>query len=377
MVLEMVRAEGFPVAGIARAEDVPGVRERAMEALAAGHLADMSWMDAAWIERATTSERFLAGARSIIVVGLPNHTRAPDVDDGAVRGRVARYAWGRDYHRVFEKRLRRLAKRLREEFGAEARATVDYGPLLERPYAELAGLAWRGKSTMELFPGFGPWVMLGVVATSLELEADVPLRKSCGSCRRCITACPTGAIDADGFAVDSRRCISYQTIENRGVIPRELRGSFGDRVFGCDICLEACPVGQHEFATEPDFEPGAIDDALPGLGALLTLSTEEFAERFRGRAIMRAKRDGMVRNACVALGNVGGPLEFPALVQALGDGSWLVRAHAAWAVGQVGRRNGLVAEAGQALESALAIEQDERVREEVRLALAGVAGGPS
>ena len=338
----------------------------------------MAWMDDAWVERATDPQRFLPGARSLIVVALPNHSPEPqDRAEAVPQGRVARYAWGRDYHRVFEKRLRRIARRLREEFGGETRATVDYGPLLERPFAELAGLAWRGKSTMALVPGFGPWVMLGVVATTLELEPDVPLRKSCGSCNRCVVACPTGAISPDGYALDSRRCISYHTIENRGPIPRELRASFGDWVFGCDLCLEACPVGVGRFDAEPDFLPKSPEDARPALVELLALDEETFGERFRGRAIMRAKRDGLVRNACVAIGNDGGPAELPAVIAAMGDRSPLVRGHAAWAVGQIGLRHPLETEARAALESALAMDQDGAVREEVQQALAELTGGMS
>ena len=370
-VFAIVRAEGFELAGIAPAVEVAEARAAALEALREGRLAEMGWMTGEWLERATTPDRFPPGARSIIVVALPNHSLEPEPpDDGASRGRVARYARGRDYHRVFETRLRRIARRIREEFGAEARATVDYGPLLERPYAELAGLAWRGKSTMALVPGFGPWVMLGVVATTLALQPDEPLRKSCGSCVRCIAACPTGAIAPDGHVVDSRLCVSYQTIENRGAIPRELRARFGDWVFGCDACLEACPVGAGRYESHPDFLPPSPEDAAPGLTELLALDEAAFAERFRGRAIMRAKRDGLVRNACVALGNVGAPGDLEALTGALADPSPTVRGHAAWAVAALANRHNLTASARMALENALALEHDSAAREEFVLALA-------
>jgi epoxyqueuosine reductase len=375
-VLAVVRDEGFEIAGIAPARTLDGAAEAAHDALAAGRLADMRWMDEAWIRRATDPERFLAGCQSLIVVALPNHSAGLAEPAGdAPRGRVARYARGRDYHRVFEKKLRRIARRLGTEFGAEARATVDYGPLLERPYAELAGLAWRGKSTMALVPGFGPWVMLGVVGTSLEIEPDRPLKKTCGRCTRCIVACPTAAISPEGYVLDSRRCISYQTIENRGPIPREMRAQFGDWVFGCDACLDACPVGAGRFDSYPDFEPQTVRDALPDLRELLRLDETAFAERFRGRAIMRAKRDGLVRNACIALGNVGKPEDMEALADALRDTSALVRGHAAWAVGRLGVRHGVRAAACEALEKAFAVEQDQAVREEIRLALEDLAAG--
>lgn len=375
-VMALVRGEGFELAGIAPARRVRDVAEAAEQALAAGRLADMGWMDSAWLERATDPQRFLAGAKSLLVVALPNHSPEPAVDPGGTaRGRIARYARGRDYHRVFEKKLRRVARRLREEFGADARATVDYGPLLERPYAELAGLAWRGKSTMALVPGFGPWVMLGVVATTLELQPDEPLRKSCGSCSRCITACPTGAIATDGHVLDARLCISYHTIENRGPIPRGLRPKFGDWVFGCDACLDACPVGADRFESHPDFAPAMVNDALPVLQDILSLDEAAFVDRFRGRAIMRAKRDGLARNACIALGNTGAAEDLPALSDALNDRSPLVRGHAAWAVGRLASRLSLEAEAAPALETALAVEQDSWVREELALALAELRAG--
>ena len=230
---------------------------------------------------------------------------------------------------------------------------------------------------MALAPGFGPWVMLGVVATTLDLEPDAPLKKSCGSCTRCIVACPTGAISAEGFVLDSRRCISYHTIENRGAIPRELRASFGDWVFGCDACLDACPVGAANFESESAFLPVGPDAAFPPLAELLLLDEPAFAERFRGRAIMRAKRDGLVRNACVALGNVGTEADLPALSHALKDASPSVRGHAAWAVGQVGGRTLALVQARRILENAAATEHDPSVREEISLALGDIAiGGP-
>lgn len=374
-VLALVRAEGFELAGIAAAIQVPGVRETAHRALKEGRLADMSWMTPEWLDRATNPGAFLEGARSLIVVALPNHSPEPDVPaDGVARGRIARYARGRDYHRVFESKLRRIAKRIREDFGAGARATVDYGPLLERPYASLAGLAWLGKSTMALVPGFGPWVMLGVVATTLDLEADSPVKKTCGSCTRCIVACPTGAISPEGGVVDSRLCISYHTIENRGAIPRELRAKFGDWVFGCDACLDSCPVGAARFDTRPDFAPAAASNAFPPLAELLVMDEEAFRERFRGKAVTRAKRDGLARNACIALGNVGQASDLPVLTAALGDTSPLVRGHAAWAIGHLALRTDVEVEGRLALEKALAFEQDEYVREELRIALRDLSG---
>jgi epoxyqueuosine reductase len=336
----------------------------------------MAWMTDEWLQRATDPGTFLAGAKTLIVLGTPCHS--PEVvppAGGESRGRVARYARGRHYHRLFESKLRRLVLAMRKELGAEARGTVDYGPLLERPYAALAGLGWLGKSTMLLAPGFGPWVLLGAIATSLEMPADEPLKKTCGSCTRCIVACPTGAISPGGNVLDSRLCISYHTIENRGPIPRELRASFGDWIFGCDDCLDACPVGANNYRTHPELAPASLEDARPELAPLLKLDDAAFADRFRGRAIMRAKRDGLLRNVCVALGNVGTAQDVPALAGALGDASPLVRGHAAWALGRLAER---LPAAGLAVRAALRnhreLEADAAVVDEVEAALQAMSG---
>jgi epoxyqueuosine reductase len=340
----------------------------------------MAWMSREWLCRATDPETFLAGARSVVILALPCHAPAPPPGDtgGRARGRIARYARGRDYHRVFEPKLRRLVRAIREELGGRARATVDYGPLLERPLAARAGLGWLGKSTMLLVPGLGPWVLLAAVATDLELEPDAPLKKSCGSCDRCVVACPTGAISPDGGVVDSRLCISYHTIENRGPIPRELRPLFGHWVFGCDDCLDSCPVGRASNESHPDLAPEAASDAFPLLADLLALDEAAFAARFRGRAIMRAKRDGLARNACVALGNIGTEADIPDLLAALRDRSALVRGHAAWAVAQVALRRGLPRPALTArLRERTIAELDRFARRELEDALARLADGES
>ncbi len=335
-ILQLATAEGFDPVRIAPATVLEGARAAALAARDGGRLEGMDWMSAEWLTRATDPRRFLPGAASVILCALPCHSPEPAMPgDSIARGRFARYARGRDYHRTFEKKLRRLAAAIRSEFEAQARPTVDYGPLLERPLAAVAGLGWQGKSTMLLVPGAGPWVMLGAVATTLALEPDPPLRKSCGSCTRCVVACPTGALGADGGLLDARLCISYHTIENRGVIPRDLRSRFGDWVFGCDECLDSCPVGASSFETHPDFTPPDIEASHPALRGLLELDEESFRARFRGRAIMRARRDGLVRNVCIAVGNVGTAGDVPALAAALKDSSPLVRGHAAWALGRL------------------------------------------
>jgi epoxyqueuosine reductase len=229
---------------------------------------------------------------------------------------------------------------------------------------------------MLLAPGFGPWVLLGAIATTLEVAPDRPVKKSCGSCVRCIVACPTGALSPEGNVLDARLCISYHTIENRGPIPRDLRAKFGDWIFGCDDCLDSCPVGAKSFAAHPDFVPASLEAARPALAPLLGLDEAAFEARFRGRAIMRAKRDGLLRNVCVALGNVGAEDDLPALVRALDDGSPLVRGHAAWAVGRIEGRGQGSGVGGQVLFKRLAIEQDPWVHEEIALALEALTQSP-
>ena len=377
-ILELARGEGFELVRLASAEPLLEARDAALRAHAEGRLDGLDWMTGDWLIRATDPGAFLAGARTVVLLALPCHAPEPEpATDGRSRGRVARYARGRDYHRVFEKKLRRMARAIRQELGAAARPTVDYGPLLERPLAAASGMGWLGKSSMLLVPGVGPWVLLGAIATDLVIEPDPQLAKSCGSCTRCIVACPTGALSPEGYLLDSRRCISYHTIENRGPIPRELRPLFGDRVFGCDDCLDACPVGARRFDSHPDFVPGSIDDARPVLADLIALDEDAFTERFRGRAIMRAKRDGMIRNACIALGNTGTSEDVAVLNAALGDHAALVRGHAAWALGRLVRRLGLEQDSAvAALENAFTSEHHTFAREEIAVALAELRDAP-
>lgn len=377
-IRELARAEGFELVRFAPAGPLLAARDIAQHARAEGNLDGLGWMTDEWLDRATDPGRFLEGARSVVLLALACHHPDPRRPADEARGRVARYARGRDYHRVFEKKLRRMTRAIREELGAAARPTVDYGPLLERPLASASGMGWLGKSTMLLVPGVGPWVLLGAIATSLEIAPDPPIAKSCGACTRCIVACPTGAISPEGHLVDARRCISYHTIENRGPIPRDLRPLFGDWVFGCDECLDACPVGARSFSGHGEFAPASPDEAFPPLAGLLSLDHAAFEERFRGRAIMRAKRDGLARNAAVALGNTGSLDGLRVLEAALGDASPLVRGHAAWAIGRLIERleppASTAHDARAALEKARPNEHDAWVREEIDLALATIAG---
>jgi epoxyqueuosine reductase len=362
----LAREAGFHLVGVTSAEPLAEAERVIAERVQAGLMDGLPWYTEARARRGCHPERLLPGARSIIALGLSYDTGpVPEPGDHALRGRVARYAWGQDYHKVFERRVRVFMERLGELGRSKARFYVDYGPMPDRAVAQRAGLGWFGKNTNLLTPRLGSWVFLAEVLTDLELATDTPLKKSCGRCTACIPPCPTGAIAAP-YVIDNTRCISYHTIENRGPIPRELRPLMGDWVFGCDICQDVCPVNHRARPKQgdPAFGAASVEDVRPDLMALLAMTEVEFQSRFWGSAVRRAKLAGLQRNACVALGNLGDALAIPALARALADGAPLVRGHAAWALGRIGG-----AEARAALDTAHARETDAWVREEIWLAL--------
>ncbi len=365
---------GLTVVGIARAEPLPEDRRAFEERIALGMFEGLPWFTHERAARATDPARSLSDAASVIMVAAPYWRSLPATPaqlGPAPRGRIARYAWGRDYHRVLEKKLRALCRWLAEQApGSRARPYVDYGPLAERAYAARAGIGWVGKNTNLLTPGLGSWTLLGAVITTAVLEPDRPLRKTCGRCTRCLAACPTGALTGP-YVLDNRLCISFQTIEQRGPIPRALRPLLGDWLFGCDACQDVCPVPTAYTAPPlPEFGAPALEDAAPALLPLLELDEAAFQSRFAGRAVLRAKRDGLLRNACVVLGNIGGEEAVPALTRALADAAPLVRGHAAWALGRIGGRR-----ARHALVAAHRRETDPWVREELAAALDGPPRG--
>ncbi|MCY3691024.1 MAG: tRNA epoxyqueuosine(34) reductase QueG [Chloroflexota bacterium] len=364
----LAREVGFDLVAVTDAADFGADRETAMRRIDDGLMDGLPWFTKARVARGSSPDELLPGARSIISLGLnyyPGSTPAPEHGSGL----VARYAQARDYHRVMKRRMRRLVIALSEhpalqQADAElaARWYVDDGPMLDRAAAARAGLGWFGKNGNILNPTYGSWLLLGQIVTNLKLEPDAPLAKTCGQCARCIPACPTDAIVAP-YVVDNRRCISYLTIEHKGAIPREFRPAMGTWVFGCDICQEVCPVNRKAKATS-DSNFGRRDLTTLDLVELLDMDEEQFRERFAGTPLMRAKRIGMQRNACVALGNLGDADAAPALERALASGDPLVRQHAAWALGRIGGN-----EAIAALRTAESVEPDEEVRTEIRLAL--------
>ncbi len=411
LIAAQARACGFDLVGVTGADDFVADRNTALERIRQGRMDGLPWYTESRVMRGTSPAELLPGAQSVICLGLSYLTEnggrppassgltdmaAPDCPDSSAPlhpefaagragiGRVARYAWGRDYHRVMKRRMRDFVWGLERELGSEiaARWYVDDGPMLDRAAANRAGLGWFGKSTNILTSAYGSWVFLGQVITDLALEPDAPLKKSCGACVLCIEDCPTGAIVAP-YVVDNARCISYLTIENRGAIPRELRPLMQDWVFGCDICQDVCPVNrkartgvlntENAKTTENPGKAGKV--SLPSgvrasldLAELLEMSEDDFRARFAGTSIMRAKRAGMQRNACVALGNLGDGAAVPALSRALRQGEPLVRGHAAWALGRIGGPG-----AASLLSEAANTETDPAVLEEI----AAARGAPS
>jgi len=297
-----------------------------------GKAGEMQWM-AREPERRSDPGKVLPGAKSIIVAGLNYWQPQPKG-----RGRIARYALGEDYHDILLEKLKTLAGEMTGS-GAKAKVYVDTGPILEKPLAERAGVGWQGKSTMLIHPKLGPWLLLGEIITTLELEPNAPQNDHCGTCTQCITACPTGAITAP-YQMDARRCIAYLTIELKGSIPEEMRPLIGDRVYGCDECLDVCPWNRFAQTThEARFLAKDEDNGRDQLHALLEISQPEFKRRFAKSPILRVKRRGLLRNVCVVLGNIGTADDLPALEKAALHEEPLVREHAVWAIKQINARN--------------------------------------
>lgn len=370
---QRVKAEaaalGFGPVGIASAEPFDADLERTLDWLARGMQAGMAWMSEERARRACSPEELLPGARSLVVVGAPYGGQDPLPADDRARGHVARYARGADYHDVMKARLDDLAALIRRLGGDETRTRVfvDSSPLPERAAAIRAGLGFIGKNTNLLTAQAGSWLLLGAVLTTVALDPDPPLDRDCGRCRLCLDACPTDALPAP-FVLDANECISYLTIEHRGPIPRDLRPRIGEHVFGCDICQEVCPWNRADRGPGWPELGGPAEAGRPLLAELLALDEAGFRERYRRTPVWRTKRRGLLRNAAVALGNVGDERDLPALASALSDDEALVRAHAAWAIGQVG------GEAGRALlEAARSTESEPEVTEEIDQALANLA----
>ncbi|MFW6063695.1 MAG: tRNA epoxyqueuosine(34) reductase QueG [Chloroflexota bacterium] len=370
------RALGFSMAGVVAAQ--PGRRLDAylrwIENEYQGKMGYMARPDR--VERRCDPNVILDGVQAIVCVALDYHTLAlpPDVANDPARGRISNYAWGVDYHDAMEPRLEELGRWLQAEVGGDGgdevairnKVYVDHGAILERDHAESAGMGFTGKNTMLIGPRRGSFFFLGELLTTFPLQPDEPRAPmpGCGSCRRCLDACPTNAFP-EPYVLDARRCISYLTIELKDWIPRHLRPLMGNWVYGCDVCQDVCPFNRFApQSRELSFRPPNYDAAAPPLLELLTLDEAAFARRFAHSPIKRIKRERLVRNACVAAGNWGSREATQALARLLRDDSPLVRGHAAWALGQIGG-----AQARAALVEGLQTEQDERVRDEMAATL--------
>ena len=373
------RELGFCAIGVTGAEPFREAETAAAGRTKEGLMDGLTWWSEARAHASAEPRRNTPDARSVIALAFPYPTADGEApasqipspaggggQGGGPRGRIASYALGRDYHEVLLERMQPLLAMLREQ-GHRAKSYVDHGWMLDRAAAARAGIGWLGKNTNLLVPGTGSQVLLCEIVTSAELDHDEPIKKSCGGCDACLRVCPTGALVAPGV-LDNRRCISFWTIEHRGSIPREMRPLIGDWIFGCDLCQEICPINAGARPSFPDAQAveafGPPIEARPGLEELLTLDDAAFRARFRESAVWRTRRAGLLRNVCVALGNVADRASVPALTAALEDPEPLVRGHAAWALGRLA---GTAARA--ALERALSREADAEVRDECELAL--------
>jgi epoxyqueuosine reductase len=347
-VRERARELGFDECGFATA-NAPESAVSFRQWLVEGRQGEMGWMERT-ADKRVDPQQVLPGVRCIIVLVASYHDAA--ATPGATSnfesqitdlksGVIARYARYRDYHDILGERLKVLAGFINELGGPGTRSLwyVDTGPVLEREFAQRAGVGFVGKHTNLISRRLGNWVFLAEILTTLELEPDAPEKNRCGSCRRCISACPTAAITAP-FQLDARRCISYLTIELRGSIPLELRPAIGNRIFGCDDCLAVCPWNRFARAGRMMIRHGRPELAQPNLLELLALDEPGFRGRFAGTPILRTRRRGLLRNVCVALGNIGDERTVPALRKAARDAEPLVAEHARWAIARIRERRG-------------------------------------
>ena len=334
LIRERALALGFDSCGFTTAEP-PGTADAYKHWIEQGRHGTMGYLERNAAKR-VDPRQVLAGAKSVIA--LATSYSAP----GAGSGPIARYARFDDYHEVLATRLKELTQYVDSIASAGTRSLwyVDTGPLLERDLAQRAGVGFAGKHTNLISRQLGNWFFISEIITTAEISPDLPEKNRCGSCSRCITACPTAAITGP-FQLDARRCISYLTIELKSSIPVEFRQGIGNRIYGCDVCLEACPWNR--FAKEgalmrPHHRP---DLAESDLVDLLQLDEAGFKQKFRGTPMLRTKRRGVLRNVCVALGNVGTPQVIPHLERSLQDIEPLISEHAAWAIAEIRRRFGL------------------------------------
>ncbi|WP_417386034.1 tRNA epoxyqueuosine(34) reductase QueG [Gimesia sp.] len=367
LIKQMAFDCGFDLAGLAPAI-TPAGYHHFLEWLNQGYAGEMSYLERRK-DAYQHPEHVMSSVRSVLMLTLNYRTEDPPPVTGT-EARVSRYAWGTtDYHKVIRKKLKQLSRLIREAYpDCETRGVVDTAPLLERDFAQLAGLGWIGKNTLLLNKSEGSWFFLAGLLLSDELDYDEPHQSShCGTCTRCLDACPTDAF-VEGGTLDARKCISYLTIELRDQpIPHALRPGLEYWAFGCDVCQDVCPWNRKTpLSREVAFQPVETYSPLDAC-ELLTLDETQFRERFQSTPMSRAGRAGLLRNAAIVLGNRGDASAVPALNNVLNDAEPLIRGAAAWALGQLGATETLVN-----LNAQLSVEQDSTVRRELQQALAEI-----
>ena len=353
-LVALFREEGLEVAGIAPAEPAPESTQEYQRWIAEGKHGSMGYL-AEHAPMKFHPETLLPGCRSIIVAALNYYQEASwrRADNLAApaptAGRIARYAWGRDYHKVLGKRLRRIVRKLGEQFPGESfRSFTDAVPLAERYYAERAAIAFTAKNTLSISSDFGSWFLIGEILSTKEFPSSEDARDRHGACptncTRCIDICPTGALYAP-HRIDASKCISYLTIEHKGEIPVELRPKMGNWLFGCDLCQEVCPLNVRAQQTGvSDFLTVKAGESLELREVLEIEDDDEYTRRFAGSPLMRAKRRGLLRNACIAAANTGAREILPLLRRRAADSDPIIASHAQWAVEQLEGGGGRAAE---------------------------------
>jgi epoxyqueuosine reductase len=334
-VVRFANTLGFDYVGITSPESLQrGIV--AQERVRGGFMRGLNWYTEERVSKASNPKRLLPEAQSIISLAVSYYYPVSRSQPLELHGKIARYAWSEDYHSVLKNKARLLVHFMEKRFHSlHNRIFVDDGPLLERAVAERSGIAWYGKNTMMLTRNHGSWVLLAEILTDLSLPEDQKVQKNCGSCTICIAECPTGALTP--YALDNQKCISFWTIEHKGIIPKDMRPLIGTWVFGCDLCQDVCPVNRKiEKTRDSAFVRSDTHIRSIDLIDMLKMTPEQYQMKFKGSPIKRAKLNGLKRNACIALGNIGNSKAVSHLERVLIHSDSIVQIHAAWALGQIG-----------------------------------------
>lgn len=360
-IKQLARAHGFHQIGITSVHSLGPGEQAIQEWTAEGKHGGMKYLEDFSRRKSDFFEDF-PDAASVLVLGVNYYSEEKHPERSLLSGKVARYAWGKDYHQTIAEKHKKLILEIEKMAGKNFRAKscVDIQPLPEKFSAQQAGFGFVGKNTLLLSKEFGPWMFLSEIVMNLKLPEDLPATGNCGTCRSCQTSCPTGALDKD-YNLDARLCVAYLTIEHKGVIPRELRPKITNWIFGCDDCITVCPFTSKSKNTDwPELT------AKSGCGPEIKISelfeiksNREYEKKFKTSAVSRALRKQLLRNACVVLGNSGDPAATGWLEKGLKDPSWLVRAHAAWGLGRIGgdRARGVLAAARENEAESVVLEE--------------------